>query len=73
MIAWARTTLRWDAVAREWAAALLPPAPSPFFKNVQFVKETEIREEQQPPQEVLVCGHAGLVINKFSTRSRVPP
>jgi len=40
--------------------------PSPFFKNVQCVRETEIPVEQQPPQGVFVCGHAGLVINKFS-------
>ena len=30
------------------------------------VRETEILVEQQPPQGVLVCDHAGLVINKFS-------
>jgi len=42
---------------------------SPFFKNVQCVKETEILVEQQPPQGVLVCDHAGLVINKFSHRA----
>jgi len=30
------------------------------------VRETEILVEQQPPQGVLVCGRAGLVINKFS-------
>ena len=29
-------------------------------------KETEILVEQQPPQGVFVCDHAGLVINKFS-------
>ena len=29
------------------------------------VRETEILVEQQPPQGVLVCDHAGLVINKF--------
>jgi len=31
------------------------------------VRETEILVEQQPPQGVLVCDHAGLVINKFSS------
>ena len=30
------------------------------------MKETEILVEQQPPQGVLFCDHAGLVINKFS-------
>jgi len=29
------------------------------------VRETEILVEQQPPQGVLVCDHAGLVIDKF--------
>jgi len=28
------------------------------------VRETEILVEQQPPQGVFVCDHAGLVINK---------
>ena len=42
--------------------------PSPFFKNVQCVRETEILVEQQPPQGVLVCDYAGLVINEFSKR-----
>jgi len=40
--------------------------PSPFFKNVQCVSETEILVEQQPPQGVFACDHAGLVINKLS-------
>jgi len=31
------------------------------------VRETEILVEQQPPQGVLVCDHAGLVISKFSS------
>ena len=30
------------------------------------MRETEILVEQQPPQGVLVCDHAGLVINKLS-------
>ena len=30
------------------------------------MRETEILVEQQPPQGVFVCDHAGLVINKFS-------
>ena len=34
------------------------------------MKETEILVEQQPPQGVLVCDHAGLVINKFSLTVR---
>jgi len=33
---------------------------------VQCVRETEILVEQQPPQEVLVCDHSGLLINKSS-------
>ena len=40
--------------------------PSPFFKNVKCVRETEILVEQQPPQGVLSCDDAGLVINKLS-------
>ena len=30
------------------------------------MRETEILVEQQPPQGVLVCDHAGRVIDKFS-------
>ena len=30
------------------------------------MRETEILVEQQPPQGVLVCENAGLVINEFS-------
>ena len=30
------------------------------------MRETAILVEQQPPQGVLVCDHAGLVINQFS-------
>ena len=40
--------------------------PSPFYKNVKCVRETEILVEQQTPQGVLVCDHAGRVINKLS-------
>ena len=32
------------------------------------VRETEILVEQQPPQGVFFCDHAGLVIHKFSLR-----
>ena len=32
------------------------------------VRENEILVEQHPPQGVLVCDHAGLVINKFSRK-----
>jgi len=32
------------------------------------VRETEFLVEHKPPQGVLVCDHAGLVINKFSLR-----
>ena len=42
----------------------------PFFKNVECVRETEILVEQQPPQGVFICDHAGLVINKISLHSR---
>ena len=38
---------------------------SPFFENVLFVRETEILVEQQTPQGVLFCVHAGLVINQL--------
>ena len=34
------------------------------------MRETEILVVQQPPQGVLVCDHAGLVINKFSLLSK---
>ena len=40
--------------------------PSPYLKNVQCVRENEILVEQQPPRGVLVCDHAGFVINKLS-------
>ena len=40
--------------------------PSPFLKNMPCVRKTEILVEQQPPQGVFVCDHAGPVINKFS-------
>ena len=33
---------------------------------------TEILVEQQPPQGVLVCDHAGLVINTFSLKGAKP-
>ena len=52
---------------RKWSNSKVHLAPpSPFFKNVKCVRETEIRVEQQPPQGVYVCDHAGLVINKCS-------
>ena len=44
--------------------------PSHFFENVKCVGETEMLVEQQPPQGVLVCDHAGLVINQFSYARR---
>ena len=34
------------------------------------MRETEILVEQQPPRGVLVCEHAGLVINTFSLQGR---
>jgi len=36
------------------------------------VRETEILVEQQPPQGVFVCDHAGLVINEFSIQGPAP-
>ena len=36
------------------------------IKNVWCVRETEILVEQQTPQGVFVCDHAGFVINEFS-------
>ena len=43
--------------------------PSPLSKNVLGERETDILVEQQPPQGVLVCDHAGLVINTSSYQS----
>ena len=40
--------------------------PSPFCKNLQCARETKIPVEEQPPQQVLVCHHAGLEFNRFS-------
>ena len=40
----------------------------PQVLRKRVLLETEILVEQQPPQGVLVCDHAGLVINKFSLR-----
>ena len=40
--------------------------PSPFFENVQCVRETEMLVEQKIPNDVFICDHAGLVINKAS-------
>ena len=51
-----------------------PSAPSPGEPcALSCVRETEILVEQQPPQGVLVCDHAGPVINKFSQPSRPQP
>ena len=52
-----------DAAA--WAHKVIA-TPSPFLKHVQCERDTEILLEQQPPQGVLVCDHAGRVIHKFS-------
>ena len=38
----------------------------------QLTRETEILVEQQPLQGVLVCDHAGLVINKLSSAGCPP-
>ena len=40
-----------------------------FFKKVQYVRETAILVEQQPPKGVFICDHAGLVISKFSQQA----
>ena len=37
-----------------------------FLTERAVKKRTQILVEQQPPQGVFVCDHAGLVINKFS-------
>ena len=37
-----------------------------------YAGETEILAEQQPPQGVCVCDHAGLVINNFSGAACAP-
>jgi len=37
-----------------------------FDEPRSFFLEQQLLVEQQPPQGVLVCDHAGLVINKFS-------
>jgi len=68
----------WDAYLRRGArhrAAL-----DARRQMVAPVRETEILnlEEQQPPQGVFVCDHAGLVNNKFSrsgeaSSGRIPP
>ena len=38
---------------------------------MKCVRESEILVEQQPPQRVLVCDHAGRVINKLSLAEAV--
>ena len=55
----------WDAGAISPEMGVSEP-PSLCFEKVQWGTETEILVEQQPPQGVFVCDHAGLVINKFS-------
>ena len=42
--------------------------PSPFCEHLECVKEAEILVQQQTPQGVFDCDHAGLVMNKFSLR-----
>ena len=42
-----------------------PHPPSPFFKNVSCVRETEILAEKLPPSGVFIRDHAVLVINKL--------
>ena len=55
-------------------AALLSPNALSNTKSSSAassgVRETEILAEQQPPQGVLVCDHAGLVINKLYLKLR---
>jgi len=46
---------------REEKGVLAPP--SPFFKNVECVRETKILVEQQPPKGVFIYDRAGLEIN----------
>ena len=38
---------------------------SPFFENVQCVRETEILVEQEKTEGVFVYDHAGLVIKNY--------
>ena len=57
--------------SRRNGAALSPETgvlvpPSFFFSSVYCVRRTEILVEQTTPQWVLVCDHAGLVINQLS-------
>ena len=53
--------------AMYWSnAKLFKPLTSSHLKNVYCVRETEILVEQQPQQGLIVCDHAGLVLNKFS-------
>jgi hypothetical protein len=59
----------WSTLLHNWSnlnemGVFAPPSLS--FKNVKCVRETEILAEQQPPRGVLVCDHAGLVINQLS-------
>ena len=67
-------SLELHAVLPRWNGAALSPEigvfapPSPFFKSMKCESETEILAEQQPPQGVLVCDHAGLVMDRFSLR-----
>ena len=61
--------------SRRNGAALSPETgvfapPSPFFNNVKCVRETQILLAQVPPQGVLECGRAGLVIHKLSSLKR---
>ena len=57
----------WKATMAQLARhRLLGGRPAASFKNVQCVGETEILVEQQPPQGVFLCDHAGPVINQPS-------
>ena len=60
------------AGVRVWTRFSGKPLELYHLQNVQCVRETEILVEQQPPQEVLVCDRAGLVINKFSPAGKCP-
>ena len=54
-------------VSLEVRSCYAQPALAPS-QRMPSVRETEILVEQQPPQGVIVCDHAGLVINEFSSR-----
>ena len=54
------------AFARTAQCSSKETGPAEMCPVQEAAGETEILVEQQPPQRVLVCDHAGLVINTFS-------